>query len=294
MEERSSSRDRRTRCFLTGQEATKNIMAEVRDALISLDVIVQTADEILAGSSVNEAIVNALTSADFVCAVTPALKPSPTVMYEAGLATGLKRPLLVVADARGADTLPSQLLSAPMIRYKPGMTKVLRENLSAYVKQVQPIASQYLVNKEVLVDFSTTNLNRHVGLVPRLEERIATRFKEAGALVAIDSLISGSMRPDIVATFPALGPEFSPIIVEIKDRRQRSLENITQQMRRYLDAAGARLGLIVDETNEQKISSRIYDSAGILYVSADDLQAWDNNSLLYELTRLRNKVVHSV
>ena len=294
MEERSSSRDRRTLCFLTGQEATKNIMAEVRDALISLDVIVQTADEILAGSSINEAIINALTSADFVCVVMPALKPSPTVMYEAGLATGLHRPLLVVADARGADSLPSQLLSAPMIRYKLGMTKVLRENLSAYVKQVQPIASHHLVNKEVLVDFSATILNRHVGLVPRLEERIAARFKEAGALVAIGSRISGNMRPDIVATFPALGPEFSPIIVEIKDRRQRSLENITQQMRRYLDAAGARLGLIVDEANEQEVSSRTYDSSGILYVSADDLQAWDNNRLLEELTRLRNKVVHSV
>ena len=102
------------------------------------------------------------------------------------------------------------------------------------------------------------------------------------------------MRPDIVVTFQALGPEFSPIIVEIKGSRRRGLENITHQVRRYLDAAGARLGLIVDASNEQESFSRIYDSTGILYVSADDLEAWSDSQLLDELTRLRNKVVHSV
>ena len=39
------------------------------------------------------------------------------------------------------------------------MDKVLYENLSAYVKQVQPVASQHVVSKETLLDFSTENAN---------------------------------------------------------------------------------------------------------------------------------------
>lgn len=294
MEKSSFGQGGRKICFLTGQESTKRIMAEIRDALTSLDVIVWTMDEILIGSSISKAIEDALKSADFVCVVMPATEPSPAVMFEAGLATGLQRPLLVVAGEKGADTLPAQLLSAPMIRYKPGMAKVLRENLSAYVKQVQPVASQHMASKEIWLDFSTMNLNRHVGVEMSLQNRLASRFQEAGALVAVESLIADKMRPDMMVTFPALGPEFSPIIVEIKGTRQRGgLEGITQQVRRYLDAAGARLGLIVDESNEELTSSRIYGSTGILYVSADDLIAWNDNRLLDELTRLRNKVVHS-
>ena len=76
-------------CFLTGQESTKRIMAEVRDALTALDVFVQTANEISIGSSISEAIVDALKSADFVCVLIPAIEPSSAVMFEAGLAAGL-------------------------------------------------------------------------------------------------------------------------------------------------------------------------------------------------------------
>ena len=200
----------------------------------------------------------------------------------------------MIADEKGAGTLPAQLLSAPMIRYRPGMDKVLRENLSAYVKQVQPVASQHVVSKETLLDFSTENANVLFERESSLEYRLANRFQKAGALVAVESRIARNMRPDIAVTFPALGPEFSPIIVEIKGRGRRDLEDVIHQVRRYLDAAGARLGLIVDASNEQETFSRIYDSTGILYVSAGNLEAWSDSQLLDELTRLRNKVVHSV
>ena len=242
----------------------------------------------------NEGILDALASVDFVCIVISARKPSLTAMYEAGLATGMRRPLLVVAEAEGADNLPTQLLSAPMIRYKQGMTTVLRDNLSAYVKQVQPVAAQHLASEDVLFSFSGAEPNRHIRLESGLGNQLAARFQEAGAIVALDRRLAKNMRPDIIATFPSLGPEFSPIIIEIKSKRQRGMAAATEQMRKYLVAAKARLGLIVSESNEEKTTSRVFDSTGILYVSADDLLAWDSDRLLTELTRLRNKVVHSV
>jgi hypothetical protein len=294
MEESSLGRDRRKVCFLSGQEFAKKITADVHEALKRLDVVVLTTDDISSGMNMNEGILDALASADFVCIVIPARRPSLTAMYEAGLATGMRRPLLVVAEAAGADNLPTQLLSAPTIRYKQGMTTVLRDNLSAYVMQVQPVAAQHLASDDMLFSFSGTSLNRHTGLDSRLDNKIASHFEEAGAIVALDRRLAKNMRPDIIATFPSLGAEFSPIIIEIKSRRQRDMGAVTEQMRKYLLAAEARLGLIVTESDEQKTTSRVYDSRGILYVSADHLLAWDRDRLLTELTRLRNKVVHSV
>jgi hypothetical protein len=243
---------------------------------------------------VSEGILDALASADFVCIVIPERKPSLAAMYEAGLATGMRRPLLVVVRAEAADNLPTQLISASTIRYKRGMTTVLRDNLNAYVKQVQPVAAQYLANEDIIFSFSGAKLNSRIGPDSRLDNQIAAHFEKAGAIVALDPPIAKGMRPDIIATFPSLGAEFSPIIIEIKTKRQRGIGAVTEQMRRYLLAAEARLGLIVNESNEQDTTSRIFDSIGILYVSADDLLAWDTDRLLIELTRLRNKVVHSV
>jgi hypothetical protein len=269
-------------------------MRDVREALIGLDVIVQTADEIPSGAEISVAILDALKSADFVCVAISA-KPSSSVMFEAGLASGLGRPLLVVADAGVADGLPVDIMRAPVIRYKSGMTQILRENLSAYVNRVQPVAVQHLLNEEVVVEFAALPPRApKIGRNSRVEEHVASRLEAAGALVASESRLPGNLRPDIVATFPGLGTEFNPIIVEVKDSRSQGDDSVTMQVRNYLKAARARLGVIVDQSRVQAPATRIYESTGILYVTANDLDAWDNDRLLDELTRLRNKVVHSV
>src|ERR1700691_1389731 len=105
MEESSFVRDRRKVCFLSGN-FTRIITADVHRALTSLDVAVRTTDDINSGSNMSEGILDALASADFVCIVIPDRKPSLTAMYEAGLATGMRRPLLVVVRAEAAANLP--------------------------------------------------------------------------------------------------------------------------------------------------------------------------------------------
>jgi hypothetical protein len=300
MYESPSAKDARKVCFLSGSASAREIMADVREALVRLDVAVRTSDEISVGSKITESLIDAISSADFVCIAISAIEPSLAVMYEAGLATGMQRPLLVVVDTRAAGELPAQLISAPVIRYRAGSGKSLQENLTAYVKQVQPIAAQRTLREENVVavpplpDRGSSSLRGST-----FEQRVAARLARAGAIVSLEERKPGERRqggmyPDIVATFPALSLEFSPVIIEVKSRRQRDIGASVEQLRNYLKSSGARLGLIVDESSEQDSSVFIVDGIGILFISADDLDLWDNDRLLEELTRLRNRVVHSV
>lgn len=295
MHKASLIRASRKVCFLSGPPSAKRIMRDVRSTLIDLDVIVRTADEIATGNNLAESLIDAVTSADFVCIAMSATRPSLAVMYEAGIAAGSERPLIVVVDAKAADDLPTQLISGSVIRYKPGMSEVLRDTLQAYVKQVQPAAVQHILSKTTLTDFSVTDRQHRPSLDSVLEERVAARLEAAGALVARERRLAGNLRPDIITTFPQLSPEFNPIIVEVKGAftwRSPSADTIAQ-VRNYLRAARARLGLIVYESRDQMPRTDIHESLGILILSMDDLDEWGNQRLLDEITSLRNKVVHS-
>lgn len=259
-------------------------------------MIVRTADEVPVGSNIAESLTDAVLSADFVCVAISGAKPPLAVMYEAGVAAGSRRPVVVVANARVADDLPAQLISGPVIRYKPGSHEILWENLSAYVQQVQPIAERLELgwwDRSYEVVASPLRVRRFDSVV---EERVAARLEEAGALVSRENRLAGNLRPNIIATFPALGPEFNPIVVEIKNApvyRERA-DDAIKQVRNYLKAVHARLGLIVYDSGQRPVTTDISGSLGILLLSFSDLDTWTDEQLFDEIRKLRNKVVHSV
>jgi hypothetical protein len=218
------------------------------------------------------------------------------VMYEAGVAAGSRRPLVVVVDSEVADELPVQLISAPIIRYKPGEKLVLRENLQAYIRQVQPIAAQLTLNWPSLfqatLDVRTGEFSFDES---KLSGRVATRFANTGALVTSEAELPGNLRPDVVVTFPTLGSEFNPVLVEVKSSSRIKSEADIRQIRDQLHAAKARLGIIVyGQSGGRKPETKTYGSLGILLLSLDDLYRWDDKRLIDEITKLRNRVVHSV
>jgi hypothetical protein len=216
-------------------------------------------------------------------------------MYEAGVAAGSLRPLVIIADPAVADDLPRQLISAPLIRYKVGSKELLRESLSTYIKQVLPIAAQVPSNwRPQLPGLSDTIHSR-----PTLDEstvagQVAARLAQAGALVTSEAELPDNLRADIVATFPALGPEFNPILIETKSSAITPTRADIRQIRTYLQAAHARLGIIVYGHGKGRPTVNIYGSQGILRLSLNDLLGWDDERLIQEITRLRNQVVHSV
>jgi hypothetical protein len=295
MDDSVSTSDQRKVCFLSSGKSATRITADVRSVLQDLDVSVHSSDDLAPGGDVGPALIDAVLSADFVCVVLATRRPPLAVMYEAGVAAGSFRPLVVVADSEVADELPAQLISAPIIRYRPAAKQILRENLHAYVQQVQPIAAQLTLNWPSL--FQAT-LDVRTGEITfdesNLSGRVAARLANAGALVASEPELPGGSRPDVAATFPTLGSEFNPILVEVKSSSPIDSEADIRQVRRFLQAAKARLGIIVYGQSNRKPITKTYGSSGILLLSLDDLLRWDNERLLDEITKLRNRVVHSV
>ena len=238
MDDSVSTSDQHKICFLSSGASTRRITADIRSILGDLDVSVHTSEDLAPGGDVGPALIDAVLSANFVCVVLSTRKPPLAVMYEAGVAAGSRRPLVVVVDSEVADELPVQLISAPIIRYKPGENLVLRENLQAYIRQVQPIAAQLTLNWSSL--FQST-LDTHSGEFSfdesKLSGRVATRFANTGALVASEAELPGNLRPDVVVTFPTLGSEFNPVLVEVKSSSRIESEADIRQIRDQLRAA---------------------------------------------------------
>jgi hypothetical protein len=290
-------------CFLSSAVSDHELADEVRSVLTELSVIVRTAEDLLPGSDIGAMVVEAVLSADFVCVVLSGASPPSAVMFEAGIATGSQRPVLIVASPQAADQLPTHLLSAPIIRYERGSKKLLQESMRGYIKNVQPIAAQLTVNWD---DFLGSNVGRYVGggwkgqgrfsetrITPRQAsvEQLAARLARAGALVSTDDIRTDSVA-DILASFPALGTSFNPVLIEVKLKAVHKEADL-QQIYRFMNNYKARLGLLIYREGGLKPEMRITGSAGVLLLSVDDLLEWDDQRLVREIIKLRNQVVHS-
>lgn len=142
-------RTRTLTCFLS-TTSSADTGAGVQRVLTDLDVHVETAADIPAGSQFASAIMQTVLSADFVCVVLTGEPTSLAVTYEAGVAAGSRRPLLIVVTPDAADLTLTDMIQAPIIRYQPGAEQVLRDNLNAYLQQVRPIAAELTVNWDIL------------------------------------------------------------------------------------------------------------------------------------------------
>lgn len=283
---------KRGNVFLSYAYQDRETAREVQQVLVDLGFDVLLANNLPVGSDIGESITQAVLSATFLCVIFSESPPPAAVMFEAGIAAGSRRPTLIVATPKGADQLPAQLLSAPLIRYRPGLPDVLREDISAYLEHVYPISAQLTINWNVLVDKEESQPK--ISPLPResdLQRDLANHLTEMGAIVSGD-MPTGGGRIDLVATFPALGDAFNPVIIEIK-RRVRDQDDGLKALRTYLRSFGARLGILVIGESTAVPDYLVTNGVGIVVVPASLLMQWDANRLIREITALRNQVVHS-
>jgi hypothetical protein len=286
-------------CFLSSALSDSSIAQDVRKVLDSVGVDVRTSDEIPLGADVASSIVDTVLSVDFVCIVLAADLNNPAVWYEAGIAAGSQRPVLVIAEGKAIDQMPFNLFAAPIIRYHHDTPDIFRESLIAYTRQVQPLAAQLKVDwNQVTINISAeAEVKNSDAPVPPTEkatqELLLEHFMHEGILVGGYTRISPSKRADALISFPMLGDEFNTIIIEIKHTRSTEKRDIAQ-VADYMKTAGARLGMIVYlEHAGQKPETRIFGSAGIMLISASELLHWDYQRIIGELARLRNQLIHS-
>jgi hypothetical protein len=128
------------RCFVA---APPGSLAVVRPLLeeAGLEAVVPT-DLPQAGSTVSEAITQAVGSADVVLGVLGETSPRSNVLFELGMAVGLGRPTIILADPGAA--IPSDLADTLVLRWAPDVGESLRfavEQLTGEPHE-QPAASE--------------------------------------------------------------------------------------------------------------------------------------------------------
>jgi hypothetical protein len=286
-------------CFVSAASQTDS--APVVAALQLAGVQVQTTNDIPLGEDVSSALSSSVLAVDFVCVVVDSKALSPTVAFEAGVAAGSRRPIIVAVQGNldGLDSGP--LASLPRITYSDqdstGLTN-LNETMAAYVRNVQPIASQLQIRWSDWIggDAFTRGVMNSVIRASGFERRVAERLQQAGAVVNTEV-----RNVDIVATFPMLGTK-NIIAVEVKSRRLHRKVSQRQELESLYAAmleSGTILGLLVYSNDE--VETRIdFDAdslfpavfGGILVTSVRQLLEWSDDELMRELTQLRNFVIH--
>jgi hypothetical protein len=298
----ASQTDRRVlTCFVSA--GTDTDLSPILEALRLAGVQTRTADDIGHGERIVESCMSAILTADFVCVVLASADVNPNVAFEAGVAAGSRRPVVVastLAANESARVVP--LTEMATIRYdhsERGLEN-LRIGIDAFVRNVQPSAMQIAIDWGQVERANRSRLGAPSIRGARLVRLIGARLASAGGYVTE----APDRGHDLTVEFPLLGPIGSiPIEVKTRYENPRIHRLVESQLRKAMRDHGALLGILVyndpDDIRERLTEglgsqASLFDDAGtgILVVSAKELVGWTDNQLVAELTRLRNSAFH--
>ena len=192
----------------------------LRRVLADLDVRVSSLDELSpAGSNFLSVIEKEMRDADFVCVVLDRKVENPNVLFELGLAVGLSRPILIVAEDRFA--LPAVLISFPVVQASADNVDALSFHLKIFLQNFKQSAKAAKVAP--LHRWRRAPTTGRVGQLffrdgrsqgvssegQKFEELILSALREKGleAIGNPEFKNTGDVaRPDVVAWFPEAPP----------------------------------------------------------------------------------------
>jgi hypothetical protein len=242
--------------------------------------------------SLADTVVDAIRDASFVLVVITDEPIPPAVLFEAGVASALGRPLAVL-DSRtlhgsmaGANFALASLVSAPTLSASlsdpTGLRHEVHSFLSGVLDEWSPQGSHPAAQQ-----LATT------GAIERADEaerRCAEALLKRGVSVVLHPG-GGRGVPDMAASLPGLGPLFDPILVEVTGLRARLSEK-RKALTDALTKAGAHLGLLV-ALDEVPLSTELTSATtAIVSVSLRQLEQSEVLSLQRWLTLARNRLVH--
>ena len=257
------------------------------------------------GDSLAERVQNEIAKADVIVAVFSGPKPSAGVTFEAGLALGLGKPVIVVAS-EPVESPFSPLASAPIVLADPANEDALTFSFAQILPALERTPSRRAPRKRKaqdkpgLVEGFAAHIEalRASGNERQLERLLLEVFKEdPGVSVTVEKKVVGAeidMAIWLDGYDSILG---NPLIVELKlgalseDRLRRS----EFQLYRLLRASIAKFGLLIYLDRR----ARRFVGPG---VSAPNIVRFEASDLVTELSKAslgrtilaeRNRLVHS-
>jgi hypothetical protein len=234
-------------------------------------------------------------------------EPSAAVLLEVGMALGLKRPVLLVAES--TDTLPAALLSRPTIMSRGLAPDEVRAQVTAFAQVLakprtptKPRTTPTTVEAEHRPPRYTSEPLSHPGSRQRVSTpprrnyfesesayEVASLLTESGGLVVAQDLgAHGTNMPDLAVSFPNLGTGFSTVLVEIAGLRADTVAK-REQLEAACRERGVLLALLVTlddfpQTQFLRGVATLSLSSLRRLVEDDEFGSW--------LVKARNRVVH--
>jgi hypothetical protein len=290
-------------CFISApvQADTSNL----RHALESRGIRWRDAVTAESSDSILRTISDAITKADFVCVVLPSGGTSPNLYFEMGLATGLKKPLLIFAG----DEAGIPILSPSVTCSKAGIenTKTVNFYLDAFLKHggaggnttgrrnIGPAKAKKTDVRWAHDDLKASRSLPPAGRGDALEKIVARLFEQTGAVVSRRH--SKTEGADMAVWIDELESTIgNPLIVEVKAgslRRDRLLA-LEKQLQSFFPKVHARAALVIyDEIGNIRITPPHVSWPLIFWFSIQQLIRFVQEGRLAEEVRSeRNRLVH--
>lgn len=257
--------------------------------LESRGVEARTVAELPPGEPLRDAIRDALERADLVLLVIDNRSLPTAVSFEAGLAAGLGKPL-VVLDARTTsrtlkDELPVDILvPGPRMFARLDDEVGLGQEIAALLSTDSWARDQAPVAKRPWRE----ELPARTDMV-QSERDVWEALATTGAKVVGARPDSGAI-PDLIVNFDELGSGFNPVLVEVVGRREvldKKLATIAQILAR----SSSRLALVIPLDSVRPRVEFPSPGLAVLVRSYEDLVAHPEQAV-QELIRTRNQLVH--
>jgi hypothetical protein len=195
---------------------------------------------------------NAIKEADFFIGIMNRSSADYRVVYEAGVAAGIGKPILLIMTP--AKTLPIDLRQFTIARVKLDDEEALALHLNAFLSAPRrdifrsdptPLRSGALEPPGLKASEVTWGNT----LESQLEEEVFRVVEENGGSVIAQPQfeVGARYRPDMLVWLGAQEPELlDPAVVEVKRRVQRSeMRKVEEQLLSFMSVTGVRTGLII-------------------------------------------------
>jgi Restriction endonuclease len=311
--------DRLRRCFISAPFGVD--VSAVLDVLNERGIRARRLDSLRAGRSITSVIKSELHRSDFVCVILPRSADSASTLFELGVAVGLGKPTMVLAEQDVA--IPVDLSDWPFGRIsldKPDTVRVavnsLMQNLqrkarAATERAFQPevaaasyasppprlerVPEQAFDREQAFSELGEIKMLSPADRAHKFQRFVSSLFEKAGIPVALESGHS-DRGIDLAFWLDEVSRVIvNPIFVEVKTRLSaNSWKESSDQLFHYLTAMRGQCGLLITLELPPSDTPRFTPTLPLIVtLTAEELVSllW-SRQLGRELIRIRNRAVH--
>jgi len=275
-------------------------------ALAERNIVSTRLDDLAPGESIVTTVQRRIRQADFVCVVLPGGYPQNDVLFEAGLALGRGRPVLILAESD--VEVPFELGQLTYVRTSLSDKQALAEVVDASIPGLLTrTASRRKLPAPALKPFSKENAEEvfrllsdpHALSQKRLVEMVAEIFRKVGILASSAHSPAAERGPDLAIWIDETQTVFgNPIFVEVRAGKmtQAQIDGAYHDLSHHLIRAKLLLGIIVYRDLEgRKFKVAAANLPLVVCLSIEELiDSLRLGTLTKTLIAIRNRAVHGV